>query len=641
MRPSRTGRVIPQHATDMKPFNEFASDWFVSLRPELAPHRRSVADAAAVYLVRFDTFISGDYVHEALTGFFRRVADAVGWSVEESRRVSLRTFHEASKRYFSASWDAVSRFVDANTSLVHDVRRRHAKRMDIISNGLGPDENAVRAVDGVGLDLLISAACHDAPVVLKVFADYCSTCAAMAPSFESAARALYPKISFASLDGPRNLEVAKSLQCNRYPSVVKFLSPDAKPVRYEARKFPEENLVAFASRGDCGSTLESIVSADDGLASSAPKTPVDRAHSLSAETDPDPTGGLMGQWARMLKRQGIDQLEALVADRDAAMHSKTDDALNCTAVEDEACPIISTNGEVISDLEPVVILLGGGMGSGKSGSMHSLSQTAFWKERGQGMVVVEADAYKHADPMFTALNAIGVEASRVVHSKSLEHAETLFLKAVQARRDVVMDGTMAWKPYVEQTLSMLRDNEHYYSRGAGYRTRDDGSVHEQYWVRGERRSSPARRYRIEVVGVTVEPAVAVERGIVRKLLTGRGVPVRQQLLSHRQFSENFEEYLSLVDGGYLFDMSSLSESDTALGPNVSGNTAERAIIASKRGTLFPSRGGAWKLENTREDGFLVENVEAYHRFLRKAHINVDAARASDLFCLAGAEASHG
>jgi thiol-disulfide isomerase/thioredoxin len=617
----------------MRPFGDFAADDLIAVRPQLAPLRRHIVAAAAVYLVRFDALISADFVHDAFAALARRVADAVGWSAAESRRVALRAFHDASRRYFASSWDAVSGFVDANAPAVRDVRRRHAQRMDVITNGLGPNENAVRTVDDVTLDVLLARARRDAPLLLKVYADYCSVCAAMAPEFESAARALYPAVTFAALDGPRNLTTAREvLHCDRYPTVLKFLGPGEEPEPLRRRTFSHDSLVSFATvAGGRPHGAAGPAGADAASLSSPPAavTPVDRALAISAETDPDPAGGLMGQWARMLRRQGIDQLEALVADRDVAMHSAADDALGACG-DEEACGVWEAAPGDGPGVDPVAILLGGGMGSGKSGSMHSLSQTAFWKARGASVVVVEADAFKQADPMFTALNAIGVEASPVVHPKSLEGAEKLFLKAVEARRDVVLDGTLAWRPFAEQTFAMLRDVDHHYARGPGYRS-EGGRVSEQYWVKGERRAAPARRYRVEIVGVTVEPAVAVERGIVRKLLIGRGVPVRQQLESHRQFSENFEGYLSTVDGGYLFDVSSVAAAgdEPEVGDRVSGSVAERAIIAAKRGVLFPRRAGAPGAGG--EDGLVVENKAAYRQFLNKRFINVSASQASELY----------
>eukprot|EP00122_Pirum_gemmata_P012367 Pgem_evm1s11490 len=36
------------------------------------------------------------------------------------------------------------------------------------------------------------------------------------------------------------------------------------------------------------------------------------------------------------------------------------------------------------------------------------------------------------------------------------------------RRDVLFDGTLMWSPFVMQTLDMVRDNQHRYTRGPGY-----------------------------------------------------------------------------------------------------------------------------------------------------------------------------
>lgn len=60
-------------------------------------------------------------------------------------------------------------------------------------------------------------------------------------------------------------------------------------------------------------------------------------------------------------------------------------------------------------------------------------------------------------------------------------------------------------------------------------------------------------YRIELVGVTCDPGLAVARGIWRKIRTGRSVPVTAQLRSHRLFSENFEAFTGLVDCATLYD----------------------------------------------------------------------------------------
>ena len=40
--------------------------------------------------------------------------------------------------------------------------------------------------------------------------------------------------------------------------------------------------------------------------------------------------------------------------------------------------------------------------------------------------------------------------------------------------------TMMWPPFVKQCIAMVRDHEHNYVRGPGYKKDDDGNVTEQY-----------------------------------------------------------------------------------------------------------------------------------------------------------------
>lgn len=78
----------------------------------------------------------------------------------------------------------------------------------------------------------------------------------------------------------------------------------------------------------------------------------------------------------------------------------------------------------------------------------------------------------------------------------------------------------------------------------------------RYWEIDDESSidiSKKTPYRIELVGVTCDPGLAVARGIWRKIRTGRSVPVEAQLRSHRLFSENFEAFTGLVDSATLYD----------------------------------------------------------------------------------------
>lgn len=62
-----------------------------------------------------------------------------------------------------------------------------------------------------------------------------------------------------------------------------------------------------------------------------------------------------------------------------------------------------------------------------------------------------------------------------------------------------------------------------------------------------------RPYEVVMIGVTVDVATAVERGFRRHVLTGRSVPLRPQLRSHRLFARNFSALLPLVDQAILVE----------------------------------------------------------------------------------------
>ncbi len=204
---------------------------------------------------------------------------------------------------------------------------------------------------------------------------------------------------------------------------------------------------------------------------------------------------------------------------------------------------------------PTVRLLGGGMAAGKSTVVGMLKED--WKDS----VVIEADAFKMHDPIFAQLNKDergANEVGMVVHGHSTTAANEELIAALLNQRDVVMDGTMTWKPFVEQTIDMIRHvHERQYELGPGWQP---ATKTEQYWVdvgprtvdEGAPRPLP---YTIEMIGVTVDPSLAVGRGLRRKMMTGRGVPVAPQLRSHRLYSEHFESYLPLLDEASLYDTS--------------------------------------------------------------------------------------
>ncbi|GMH36595.1 hypothetical protein BSKO_04468 [Bryopsis sp. KO-2023] len=208
---------------------------------------------------------------------------------------------------------------------------------------------------------------------------------------------------------------------------------------------------------------------------------------------------------------------------------------------------------------PILLLLGGGMAAGKSTVREIIGSDDFWSKVCKEAVIVEADAIKNQDIVFQVLSGrLGNDpsVSALVHEYSTAAAESMLVAAVNDQLDIVFDGTMTWLPFVEQTIAMVRDHKHRYVRGPGYHKTESGEIREEYWKPDveydEEKLKEKLPYRIEIVGVTCDPGLAVGRGIWRKLRTGRGVPISSQLRSHRLFSENFEKIAKLVDSATLY-----------------------------------------------------------------------------------------
>lgn len=299
------------------------------------------------------------------------------------------------------------------------------------------------------------------------------------------------------------------------------------------------------------------------------------------------------------------------------------------------------------------------MGAGKTSAVARIRGSPFWARYGNRVVVVEADNLKEADPLFIALRGVTPAAARMVHNESVAAAEELFLRAVMDRRDVVFDGTMAWRPFVEQTLAMIRDTAHVYRRGPGD---GDGSGPPVYWEVAGVRAERAVPYHVEMVGVTVDAEVAVQRGMVRMMTSGRGVPLRAQLASHQLFSANFEAYVPMFDGAYLLDNGSSVADAASAAPGAqppaaaaAGTTPAAASAAAVTGPPSPATpraaadggggsGGEEGMENLVAckagvlfDGggtrgvFHVRCPRAWAAFVRKATLNPDATGVHDLY----------
>lgn len=215
----------------------------------------------------------------------------------------------------------------------------------------------------------------------------------------------------------------------------------------------------------------------------------------------------------------------------------------------------------LGERSPVLLLMGGGMGAGKSTVLKDILKESFWLGAAENAVVVEADAFKETDVIYRALSSRGhhhdmLQTAELVHQSSTDAASSLLVTALNEGRDVIMDGTLSWEPFVEQTIAMARNvHKQRYRMGVGYKVEDDGTITENYWeqVEEEGKDTKIRKpYRIELVGVVCDPYVAVVRGIRRAVQTGRAVRVKSQLKSHKRFATGFQKYCQLVDHARLY-----------------------------------------------------------------------------------------
>lgn len=213
---------------------------------------------------------------------------------------------------------------------------------------------------------------------------------------------------------------------------------------------------------------------------------------------------------------------------------------------------------------PVLLLMGGGMGAGKSTVLKEILKEPFWSGVGANALVVEADAFKETDMIYRALSSNGhhgdmLQTAELVHQSSTNAASSLLVTALNEGRDVIMDGTLSWEPFVQQTIDMARNvHKSRYRMGIGYEKAEDGTVIENYWEKVDddvgnfKEDKDRKPYRIELVGVVCDAYLAVVRGIRRAIMVGRAVRVKRQLESHKRFASAFPKYCQLVDNARLY-----------------------------------------------------------------------------------------
>ncbi|KAM7521677.1 hypothetical protein LguiA_011579 [Lonicera macranthoides] len=235
-------------------------------------------------------------------------------------------------------------------------------------------------------------------------------------------------------------------------------------------------------------------------------------------------------------------------------------AIGLVSLDDSQCTDVMVP-MAHKDRSPVLLFMGGGMGAGKSTVLKDILKEPFWAGAAANAVIIEADAFKESDVIYKALSSRGhhdmLQTAELVHQSSTDAASSLLVTALNEGRDVIMDGTLSWVPFVVQTITMARNvHRRRYRMGVGYKVSDDGVVTENYWELDEDQEQDGtkkrRPYRIELVGVICDAYLAVIRGIRRAIMCRRAVRVHSQLKSHKRFANAFNTYCHLVDNARLY-----------------------------------------------------------------------------------------
>ncbi|GAY55820.1 hypothetical protein CUMW_167010 [Citrus unshiu] len=264
------------------------------------------------------------------------------------------------------------------------------------------------------------------------------------------------------------------------------------------------------------------------------------------------------RFERVTKNLKVARVFTTLVEEMKAMGLAPNDDSQCTEV---MAPV------ALGDRSPVLLFMGGGMGAGKSTVLKDILKEPFWAGAAGNAVVIEADAFKESDVIYRALSSRShvdmLQTAELVHQSSTDAASSLLVTALNEGRDVIMDGTLSWVPFVVQTITMARNvHRHRYRMGVGYKKAEDGTVIENYWDRiGEREQAQdgkmRKPYRIELVGVVCDAYLAVVRGIRRAIMCRRAVRVKSQLKSHKRFANSFLTYCQLVDSARLYSTNAL------------------------------------------------------------------------------------
>ena len=118
-------------------------------------------------------------------------------------------------------------------------------------------------------------------------------------------------------------------------------------------------------------------------------------------------------------------------------------------------------------------------------------------------------------------------------------------------RVLFFDGTMQWKPFIDQCVMIVRDSMNNYKTSADVCDVTSGNQGQYFAKIGKRRRK--KNYRTILFAVTVDPDIAVCRAMLRQIGKGREVSIRALLASHKRFAKHFSHYKEMFDEVFLLD----------------------------------------------------------------------------------------
>eukprot|EP01103_Thecamoeba_quadrilineata_P008359 TRINITY_DN18118_c0_g1_i1.p1 TRINITY_DN18118_c0_g1~~TRINITY_DN18118_c0_g1_i1.p1 ORF type:complete len:585 (+),score=70.79 TRINITY_DN18118_c0_g1_i1:74-1828(+) len=180
--------------------------------------------------------------------------------------------------------------------------------------------------------------------------------------------------------------------------------------------------------------------------------------------------------------------------------------------------ILSTGQSIPRNLRrPRLLIIAGGGASGKSSVLSVLKNKRRLIPPG-AHIAINPDNIKLLDPIYQAITSYGdMRAANVVHKESNIIAEELFLEALKRRYEIIYEGTFSDFEKGSRMVNMAHD----------------------------------QGYDVVMIGVIVDPALAVRRSLERAVRSKRVVPSHDLLRAHKLFSQNFERYLQIVDKALL------------------------------------------------------------------------------------------